>query len=616
MRTILKLFLVLVLFFSSNRAQAQQDTLDSIQELKEVIVYADRLLKPFSKTQITQVLSDSVIKRNVSSLTQLLSFSSPIYFKENGLGMVSSPSFRGTSAQQTAVVWNGININSQFNGQTDFNTINTRNFDNITIRHGGGSVLYGTGAIGGTVHLNDVIAFNTPFKNSLYAGIGSFNTQDISYNSKYASDRLSVGFALAHTHSDNDYKYEFRNRERTNLNGQFYNVSFSTKLGYKINSKHKLHYYNYVFNGERHFSLILPTETPTKYNDFNTRQLLEWETRYGKFLSVLRAAYLTERYKYFGNIESDNFTFGEANTVVGNYQLNYNWDNSSKLVGVIDVNHTEGKGSSIDKTSRTISSFSLLFNQQLKLFYYEASLRKEITNAYESPLLFSLGLKRQFVSWYALSLNGSRNFRIPTFNDLYWQGSGNLDLNPEKAYQVEISNTFLYRHLEFNIAGFFNDIKDMIRWVPNNSGVWRPINTEEVMTYGLESQLTYKLQKGAHQLVFNTNYAYTVSEDKTTEKQLIYVPYHKGSGGMRYAYKKVSAYWQTSYVGEVFTQSDNNPNRIVEAYWLHNLGVELKMFKALTIGIRIQNIFNNNYQSVANRYMPGINTNFYLNYKF
>lgn len=593
---------------------AQLKASDSILELDEVVVSADRLLRNFSKTQTTQVLTDSVKQRNASSLTQLLNFNSPIYLRENGLGMVSSASFRGATAQQTAVIWNGININSQFTGQTDFNTINTRNFNNVTIRHGGGSVLYGSGAIGGSVHLNDRVTFNTDFNNNLFASIGSFNTQDLSYKTQYGNDRFSVGVAVAYTHSDNDFTYEVRNRERENLNGQFYNVSLGTTLGYKINERNTLRYYNNVYDGERHFSLILPTETPTKYHDFNTRQLLEWEAKYGKFLSVLRGAYLTERYEFFGNIESDNFSFGEAETFIGNYQLSYKWAKDGKLLGVADMNHTHGKGSNIPEVSRTISAFSLLLNQRINSFYYEATVRKEITNNYESPLLFSLGLQQKFGKYYQLRLNGSKNFRIPTYNDLYWAGAGNPDLIPETSHQIEMGNQLTLNNWQINLTGFYNNIEDLIRWIPNSSGVWRPVNTNSVLTYGLETQLQYSNQFGNHQITLNANYGYTVSENKETDKQLIYVPFHKGSGTLNYSFKTLNTYWQTAYAGEVFTQSDNN--RMIDAYWVHNLGAEFKFLKNSTLGARIQNILNNNYQSVANRYMSGINYNFYLNFNF
>src|SRR5690606_13909189 len=122
--------------------------------LDEVII-SDVTLREFSKSQSILTITDSTITKNNASLTDLLKFTTPIYFKENGYGMVSSPSFRGTTAQQTAVIWNGININSQFNGQTDFNTISSKSFNEIDVKSGGGSVVYGTSAIGGSIHLNN-----------------------------------------------------------------------------------------------------------------------------------------------------------------------------------------------------------------------------------------------------------------------------------------------------------------------------------------------------------------------------------------------------------------------------------------------------------------------------
>ncbi|RYZ85542.1 MAG: hypothetical protein EOP06_16085 [Proteobacteria bacterium] len=82
---------------------AQQDSI----ALDEVTV-SDAQLKRFSDTQHVQQLNDSVLRNNSRSLTTLLQFNSTGYFKENGLGSgVASPSFRGTTAQQTAVIWNG-----------------------------------------------------------------------------------------------------------------------------------------------------------------------------------------------------------------------------------------------------------------------------------------------------------------------------------------------------------------------------------------------------------------------------------------------------------------------------------------------------------------------------
>src|SRR5690625_701661 len=128
-----KLSILLISLFGVQGLIAQQDTV----KLEEAIFTANQNLTEI-QTQSLISISDSIIERIQPSLTQLLNFNSNIYFKESGAGMVSSPSFRGTTASQTVVLWNGININFKTTGQTDFNIINVRGFDHIEIKSRGG----------------------------------------------------------------------------------------------------------------------------------------------------------------------------------------------------------------------------------------------------------------------------------------------------------------------------------------------------------------------------------------------------------------------------------------------------------------------------------------------
>ena len=159
------LFFAFCSIFASN-LHSQKDTL--VVNLKAFSLSFSKV-NDFSKGYSSILITDSLGTRNIRSLTDVLKFNSFIYFKENGLGMVSSPSFRGTSAAHTAVIWNGININSQLNGQVDFNAISSNSYDKITVRSGGGSVLFGSGAIGGTVHLDNLINFSKEEKHKVLA---------------------------------------------------------------------------------------------------------------------------------------------------------------------------------------------------------------------------------------------------------------------------------------------------------------------------------------------------------------------------------------------------------------------------------------------------------------
>jgi len=598
---------------------------DSITKLKEVVV-SDANLKKYSTSQSVQVLNDSVIYKNQPSLTALLNYNTVIYFKENGLGMTSSPSFRGTSAAQTAIIWNGININSQFLGQADFNTIGTRDFNSITVKAGGGSVLYGSSAIGGSIHLNNDLSFQNDFSNQLFFSLGSYNTLSANYRAIVSSDKYSFQVSISRNSSDNDFKYPGNSNQR-NINGEYYNTSMNTTFGYKLDSKNTFKLYSQFYDSERHFSLTSPFATKTKYDDFNTRNLLEWESIFNRFTSKLKVAHIGESYKYFSNINSELFTYGKVETSIIKYDLAFDVNDKIKLNSIVDYTHNKGYGSSIDNVKREIGSASLLLSHVLNdKWDYNASIRQEITDNYGNPFLFSFGTRYEFTDFYRVKLNASKNFRMPTYNDLFWEGSGNMNLKPETSYQAEIGNEFFTKNFSLAITAYYNSIKDLLRWVPGEGGgdVWSPENTDKVRVYGAEILLEWKRKIGNHNFTLNGTYAYTVSEseqlieDKLVYKQLIYVPYHKLTGSVSYNWKKISSYFQYLYNGEVYTTPFNNPASKVKNYNIGNVGADYDFGKknSYKIGFQVLNLWNENYQPVINRQMPGRNYTIYINLNF
>ena len=287
----LRKLLLLFCVFCGQFVLAQDSIVNKLQE----VIVSDIYLKKYSSSQKLISLSDSIINYNKPSLTSLLNYNTTIYFKENGLGMVSSPSFRGTTAQQTAVIWNGININSQLNGQTDFNTISTKNFDNITVRAGGGSAIYGSSAIGGTIHLNNNLIFNNTILNELQLDYGSFNTLGIHFNSKISTNNIAAQIGFSRNSSDNNYDYvgvfDWEGNQRKNLNGEYNNNNWTANFAYKINSNNNLKFYSHTSSAFRNFSLIYESDTKTKYVDESSRNLLEFEGKYNKFSVNLKKCF-------------------------------------------------------------------------------------------------------------------------------------------------------------------------------------------------------------------------------------------------------------------------------------------------------------------------------------
>lgn len=590
---------------------------DSVVVLDEVILTDAKLLR-FATGIKKQVLADSIVKYNNASLTDLLQFNSLIYFKENGYGMVSSPSFRGTSAQQTAVVWNGINVNSQLNGQTDFNTVVPENYGNVTVRSGGGSVQYGSGAVGGSIHLNDELNFNQKENQRLSLAYGSFNTKKGSFLSTAGNTKWTYGVGINYMGSDNDYNY--LGTDQKNENGEFNTMNINANLGYFLSEKQLLKFFSNTFLGDRNFSGTLTAPSNSNYRDTNTRTLLEWNHYDATYSGKLSLAYLSEQYKYFANKDTDAFTFGESRNLLARYDYKL-YLKTLTLNGIAEYNSISGEGTSIENLQRNLFSTTLLLSQNVnEQLAYGVSIRQEFVNDYKSPLIIAMDGKYAFSPTYSTTINASKNYRVPTFNDLYWTGagaSGNKDLVPESSLQLDWGHILSHKNILINFNAYYMRATDMIQWRPTGS-VWTPVNIAEVENYGAELEFTLKASFEQHHFNWSHGMAYTIAQNKATGNQLLYVPKEKITTGITYSFKSWGGFYQFLYNGKAFSTTDNTA--FVEGYTISNIGVQrsIKLDKAIAVYLvfRVNNLFNTAYQNVAYRPMPNRNFLIHLITKF
>ncbi len=603
------LHIIFVIFLCTASAYAQ---LDSIQQLPEVML-TDSKIVYFSNGFKLEKLTDSLVERNATSLTETLRYNTSIYFRENGFGMVSSPSFRGTNATQTAVIWNGININSVFTGQTDFNTISPLNYNEIAIRSGGGGVQYGSGAVGGSIHLNDAYSFKKIDTTEVGLHYGSFS--DVGANASttqtWGDHYLNVGVNF--NSSENDYNYVGKNKKNTH--GKF--VRFVAKVNEARKLKRGVATWNseYTYN-DRNFSGSLNTIGKDAYKDITTRNLWQLQQKVGIFNTKGSFAHLFEQYNYFPDSEKSFNTGGKANTFIGAFQSEVLLQKKLRINGKVEYTYVEVEGDNVGDNSRKTLAAVLLMNHKLsEKFNYGINFRQEFLNNFDNPFLFSADAKYSFSKNYSLRLNGSKNYRVPTFNDLYWYAGGNIDVQPETSYQIELGQEFLIGRLKADVAAYYISSEDLIKWIPGNGGLWQPVNISKTRNYGIEAVFGYYIKFNNQQLLnFNANYSYTKAEDLEKEKQLIYVPFHKASGTLEYNLGQFSVYVQGLFNGEAFTATDNSES--VDGYAVFNLGAQytLPFNPNITFGGRLKNVFNTYYENVAYRPMPSRNIQIFLNF--
>ena len=399
-----------------------------------------------------------------------------------------------------------------------------------------------------------------------------------------------------------------------NSHGQF--SRFVAKLNEARKWDHGVATWNaeYSYN-DRNFSGSLNTIGKDAYKDVNVRNLLQLQRQFGIFTTKASVAHLFEQYRYFPDSEKPFHTGGKANTLIGAMQTDVSLQNNLRVNGKLEYNYVNAVGDNVgNPTRKTLAAVVLLNHQISKKLNYGINFRQEFLNGFDNPFLFSADAKIQVTDGYSLRVNGSKNYRVPTFNDFYWYAGGNVDLQPETSYQVELGQELKVGNLSADVAVYYIASKDLIKWIPGNGGLWQPVNVHNTRNFGIETVLDYHLKlSDQHIIDFNINYSYTKAEDMEKEKQLIYVPLHKANGTMQYAFRNFSFLVQTLYNGSVFTATDNSEH--VERYTVYNVGAQYQLVNSKIIfGGRVKNVFNRYYENVAYRPMPSRNIEMFINF--
>ncbi|MEK9135688.1 MAG: TonB-dependent receptor, partial [Bacteroidota bacterium] len=224
----------------------------------------------------------------------------------------------------------------------------------------------------------------------------------------------------------------------------------------------------------------------------------------------------------------------------------------------------------------------------------------------------------------SLRASVSRNFRVPTFNELYYSGGGgigNRALRPERSTGFDVGTS-----IRFLLAGehqlqatyFVNDMTDRIVWVAAGSGTVAPRNLRRVRSEGLESSYRWSvldrmfLLEASYTSSNSRKLSADYSGDPTVNTQLIYIPQEtfniSAASTVRLdssVVNEISGTIGYSFVGFRYHTEDNTgflpPHRLVNAGVRTRLSVDRL---ALHIKCEVNNLFNEDYQVILGYPMP------------
>lgn len=616
-----QLLLIVLSYCFGHKLLAQQT--DSIKQTLSEVTVSDFKTSLFQASKKNIEIDSLILQKYASgSLAELLSDQSAIHIKSYGNGNIATTSMRGGNANHTALIWNGLNIQNPMLGQNDLSLISNLLFDKVSLEYGGGSALWGSGALGGSIQLQNKTWFNQGFQTKLQVSMGNFQTKKIGTVVSLSYPKLIVNTRVYYNDSKNNYRY-MDTLDKEHPNKQVNHADYNTKglmqeLSFLVPANQKINLRLWYNETKRNLPLFTSVISQRSQLDQNLKANADWNYSKNNLNSIVRLGFLNDKITYTDSaiqlhsnnqlhtiiVENDNSYLLHRHRF--NLGINYTY---YRVYTTENLNHT-----TLNKLAFYAAYQVRLLKEKMK---YHISVRKEFSSNMHIPLTGNTGLLFDVSNRINLKINGSKSFRQPTLNDLYWNPGGNINLKPEEAYDFDGSFEYHYSKknylIRFEVTYFNRYTTNWIIWLPSEKGYWSPNNLAKVYSRGTETSSEFKLKKQHFTFKINLTTSYVLStneviintNDKSQGRQLIYTPRYTGNGSLQLSYKNISFLYSQGYTGYRFTATDNSS--WLTPYSIGNAKLSYRyQFNHFSseFYFNINNLFNKNYMVVKNMPMP------------
>ena len=211
-------------------------------------------------------------------------------------------------------------------------------------------------------------------------------------------------------------------------------------------------------------------------------------------------------------------------------------------------------------------------------------------------------------------------FRVPTFNDMYYQRIGNKMLRSEKAVEYNAGITYdapsfsFMDYLTLTVDGYINRVEDKIVAIPA-AYVWKMSNYGRVHISGLDAvaRAGFPLWGGSA-LHLSSTYTFQRAIDRTDPSkknygdQIPYTPRHTGSVGARLQLPWVDVGYTAMMVSRRYSQAQNIAMNEIPGYAEHTLTLARDfLLRGATCRVQgeLVNFTDEQYEVIRYYPMPG-----------
>lgn len=638
----------LLIFFSllSSISFYAQNVDDTTQT---VTIFADKQIKKtFTDLSSVKVFSlKEAPQAQVQTLDEFIFQNSSVFIKKLGVNALTTLSLRGASSTQSLVLWEGMPIQNTMNGATDISLFNAGLFEAISIDFDGNSALYGSGNVGGAMHLNSNFS-NSNANFTAGTRFGSFRSLDI-YSKLFSNNNNNKFYLKAfYTTAENNFKYTHQNMSKRISHAQKesfsllggWNKVFSTSVGYV-----DVNYHTWMQKNDRNIppALFEPFSTKTQY-EFSWRHLVKASTdAIPHHTLYAQAGWMADVHRFSDSVAflDQHLNAHTINSELGLKNKETFLFKDFKLDYLIILPSSKQYLKNINiLNSFSNHYFGLAANAQIiykEKLYLQLNARQEFASDYKVPFLYGGKIAYHFQGFPAFKFyhlihvfsSYQKSFRAPLLHELHQFPGGNIHLTPEhgqnsefglKSYHISDNGVF---NLQSQFVYFRRHIYDWIYWL--GATIWTPYNIAEVSTHGWDLQLKNAVKLNDNQLIeFNIDHIYTIAttahshlpNNNSIGKQIPYTPRYNTRINFSYGYKESKLHLGAAYTGYVFTSLDESAYLL--PYTIYNASISTTLYKLrnykISSVIYVNNFTNRTYFTIQNRPQPGreISISFHL----
>lgn len=656
-------------------AMAQTDTIvGRVHELEGVTVTESQRRHTLTSTAPLHLLDRrDMLSMGITDMADALHRLPGITLRDyGGAGGMKTVSVRGFGAKHTGVSYDGVMLSECQSGEIDLSRYSLDNVEGLSLTIGDNDDIFIPARQSSTpavLNIETLRMRTDDTRPHLTAQVkqGSFGliSPFVRYEQNL-SNRFAFSLVGEYTYADNDYPYSIQNgnetvsdrRSNSRMNSWHGELNFLYQTNRVSRLSGKLYYYDNdrQLPGQVHYYTNLSGEALRDRNAFG--QLL-YQTRWDDKLSLKWLA----KYNWAESVYRDRMMQGGVNDAsywqrevyssavllytpderwAMDYSMDYAFNNLNgsswrTLVGK-PYRHTMLQSATAKYQSRRLKVIvrlllSLYLNGQSEM---PATTRQDVQqNSADNMqrLSPSLSVSYKLLADQDLYVRASYKniFRSPTFNESYYYHYGSTNLKPESTDQLNVGVTYtapLSRRnmLTVTLDGYYNHVKDMIVAVPQNMFVWTCVNLDKVRSYGLDATMRASRQMAeGHQVAVAGSYSYQRVEDRNNPEattygyQVAYMPRHQGSLSVSYENPWVNVSLHGTSISSRWPNNNHYEGTLIAGYT--DCGATLwRQFRwhrhQLEARFDLKNVFDKQYEIVANYPMPGRNYQISINYKF